>query len=96
MARQEVPQRHEQLARMLAVVAGQRRADVVAQHVADGLGAVLLVQEIVGERYGGDLRNVLMLGNGEDLLLAQVTQGDAVLQTDHGSGLPRAANMTVS
>ena len=84
VGRQEVPQRHEQLARVLPVVAGQRRADVVAQHVADRLGAVLLMEKVVGERHGGDLGNVLVLGHGQDFRLAQVAQGNTVLEADHG------------
>jgi len=78
-----MPQRHDQLARMVAVVARQSRADVVAQHIADLLGTALLVEKIIGQRSSGDLRNVLMLSDRKDFCLAQTTQRDAILERDH-------------
>jgi hypothetical protein len=69
------PQRHEQLARMIAVVAHECRTDIVAEHIPDFLRAVLLMQEIVTECRSGNLRNVLVLGDGEHFRLAQIAQG---------------------
>jgi hypothetical protein len=84
MGRQEMPHRHEQLACVLPVVMGQRRADVVAQHVANLLGAVLLMEKVVGEGHSGDLGNVLVLSHSQNFRVAQVAQGNTIFETDHG------------
>lgn len=48
------------------------------------------MQEVVAECGCGNLRNVLMLGDGEHFCLAQIAQRDAVLKRDHGWPLDQA------
>src|SRR4051812_12180151 len=67
MARQEMAQAHEQLARVLAIVARHRRTDVVAQHLLDPLRTVVLMQQVMRQRCGGDLGDVLVLGDRQHL-----------------------------
>ncbi len=57
--------------------------DIVYDHVADPLAAVLVAQELLGERGRGDLGQVLVLGDREHLFLA--AQSDAVVKCDHAS-----------
>jgi hypothetical protein len=78
-------QRHEELARTVTVALHKGRTHVLAQHVADPLGAMLLMQEIVAQRSGGNLGNMLMLGDGQHLPLAQTAQRNAIFQRDHGT-----------
>src|SRR4029453_2283325 len=77
---QEMPEHHQQLARVVLVAAAQRVVNVVADHVAYPLGAVRLLQQILSYRSCGDLRDMLMLGNGHDLVLGEATHGDTVLR----------------
>ena len=60
-----------------------RAADVVPQHVPNRFRAVLVREQISPERCRGDFRDVLVLGDGQDFRLVQVTHGDAVLERDH-------------
>jgi hypothetical protein len=79
MGQQEMPQRHEQLARMGMVIAPEGRSNIVAHHISDLLGTVLLAKEVVAKCGGGNLWNMLMLGDGEHFLLAQIAQCDAIV-----------------
>ncbi len=66
------------------VAAVECRADVVADHVADALAAVVLLDEVAGERGSGHLRNMLVLGDGEHFLFGQATKCNAIVDADHG------------
>ena len=59
--------------------------DIVHDHVADLLAAVLVAHEILRERGRRDRGQVLVLGDGEHLLLGQAAQPDAVIKRDHAS-----------
>ena len=50
-----------------------RAADVVPQHVPNRFRAVLVREQISPERCRGDFRDVLVLGDGPDFRLVQVT-----------------------
>ena len=82
-----MPEGHEELACMVLVVAPERSPDVVADHVANFLGAVRAFQQVPPHRSGRNLGNVLMFGNGLDFLFAQATQGDTVFKGDHNEFL---------
>jgi hypothetical protein len=73
--------------RMVLVVTPERGPDVVADHVANFLGALRTLQHVPAHRSGRDLGNVLMFGNGLDFLFAQPTQGNAVFKGDHDETL---------
>jgi hypothetical protein len=83
MRLEEMVQDMHQGPHVLAVPARLRRAHIIHDHVADPLGPMLLVEEVFGKCAGGGLRHVLMLGDGQHLLLGQATERDAVFQGDH-------------
>jgi hypothetical protein len=87
MSIDEMPEGHEELAGMILVVAPERGPDVVADHVANFLGALRAFQHVPAHRSGRNLGNMLMFGNGLDFLFAQPTQGDAVFKGDHDESL---------
>lgn len=58
-------------------------ADIPDNHVTDPFGSMRLVEQVLCQGRCHDLRNVLMLGNGEHLHFGQAAHGDAVLQRDH-------------
>lgn len=68
---------------MLFVAARLARPNVIDNHVANFLWAMLLVAEIVSERSCGDFRYVLVFSDSEHLLLAESAKGDAFLNSDH-------------
>ena len=82
VCRQEMPQRHEKLACVVAIVPMERGANVIPQHVPDRLGTVRSRKQVLAERSGCDFRYVLMLGDRQDLRLVQVAHRDAVLECD--------------
>jgi hypothetical protein len=75
---QKVMQHVQECQNVRLVAAPLRRPDVVHDHVADSFGAVLVLQEILGERGSSDFRQVLVLGDGEDLVLGQAAERDAI------------------
>ena len=79
-----MPQRHEQFLRMPDTTSAERLVNVVSDHGPDGFPAMGLFQQIVCQRGGRDLRNVLVLADGSDFVFVQSTKGDAILQRDHG------------
>jgi hypothetical protein len=88
-------QGHEELAGVLAIIAGECLPNVIADHLANGLGPSLLAEKILAQRRGGDLGNVLVLRDGEDFVLGQAAHGDAVIQRDHVGGSLGANGMII-
>jgi hypothetical protein len=56
---------------------------IVGDHVTDNFAPVFSVKQILSEPGRDDLRHMLVLGNGQDLVLIQSTKSDALLQGDH-------------
>ena len=83
MLRQKMSQRHEELLRVLAIAAPQCVADIILQHVADLLGAVVPGQQILRKCGCRDCRDVFVLGDGQDLSLGEAAHRDAVFERDH-------------
>jgi hypothetical protein len=54
---------------MSTVTHALRGTDIVHDHLANFLLTILAHQETLGQPGGGDLRDMLMLGNGEHFLL---------------------------
>jgi hypothetical protein len=73
-------QHHLQREGALALAARFGRLDVVADHGLDGELAVCRARQVVAHLGGGDLRDVLVLRDGEDLVLAQPGQGDTIFE----------------
>lgn len=80
---QEVLEAREKLVHVADVSAVVGRADVVDNHVPDGFQAVLLLQEAARKARGDHDRDVLVLGDGAHLVLAEATQSNAVFKCDH-------------
>jgi hypothetical protein len=60
-----------------------RGDDVFHDHAPDALLAFRCVHEIVAHLDGGHFRNVLVLGDGENLVFGEFGQFDAVLDCKH-------------
>jgi len=76
-------QRHKEFARVLAITTPQCVADIILQHVADLLGAVVPGQQILRKCGCRDCWDVLVLGDGQDLSLSEAAHRDAVFERDH-------------
>lgn len=83
MAGQEVPQSHEQLAGVSAIVVRQRRADIIPQHVPYFLGAVRLMDQVLRQRGRSNFGNMLVLCDSQDLGFVQLAHGNAIFERDH-------------
>src|SRR5262245_33241820 len=75
---QEMPQRHDELARVASIVASKRGTDIIAQHVAYHLGTVIAGEQVLPKRCGRNLRDVLMLRDCQNLGFVEIAQRDAV------------------
>jgi hypothetical protein len=75
---------------MLAVAAIERATDVLADHVADPTGSFRAVEQVLGKRCGRHLGDVFVLRDGENLLLGEATERDAVFEGDHDETFCRA------
>jgi hypothetical protein len=57
--------------------------DVFHDHVSDFLHAVLLLRKILSEGGSGDIGQMLMLRDCENLCLGQAALGNTIVQCDH-------------
>lgn len=80
---EEMMQHMEKRADMLAVSPALRLTYIVYDDVANCLGPVRPAEQILCIGGGCDLRQVLMLRNGEHFLLGKPAKGNAILQRDH-------------
>src|SRR5688572_5375430 len=78
-------QHHLEGEHAVALAARLRGLDVVPDHGLDGEPAVLGARQVVAQLGGGDLRDVLVLGDRGDLLVAQAGQGDTIFEGNHCS-----------
>jgi hypothetical protein len=69
--RNEMLERQSELVGMGPIAAPAGPANVFGDHVPDRLAAVGLVKEILPQRRGGNLRDVLMLGERIHLISRQ-------------------------
>ena len=65
---QKMAQNRDELSGVGHVMPLHGRTDIINHHVADRLRPMLAVKQIVPQRGGNDLRDVLMLTNSLDLL----------------------------
>lgn len=72
-----------QLGRMLDTAGTNSRPDIVDKHLADALGPVLLMQQILPQDCCGHFRHMLMLGNGGDFRFRQSAKANAVFKGNH-------------
>src|SRR5688500_12055057 len=69
---------------------GARLRDVVTDDGLDAALALGCVHEVVAELGRGDLRDVLVMRDGEHLVFREIAKGEAVFQAKHG----RLANLS--
>jgi hypothetical protein len=73
-------QGRRQLGRMLDVSTTHSRPNIVHKHLANALGTMLLMQEILTEDRSGNFRHMFVLGNGSDFSLGQSAHTNAVFK----------------
>ena len=76
---QKMAQNRDELSGVGHVMPLHGRTDIINNHVADRLRPMLAVKQIVSQRGGNDLRDVLMLTNGLDLLRREVAKTDTIV-----------------
>ena len=85
---QEVPQRRDEMPGMRNIVPPNCRADVIEEHVSDVFGAVLAAEHGSAEHSRNCISNMLVLGNGVNLVRREVAKADQVFETNHRSLSP--------
>lgn len=70
---------------VLLVAALLRLPDIIDNHVADFFGSMLLAQKTIDESCGRNFWQMLVLGDGKNLLFGQATERNAVLHGNHTS-----------
>ncbi len=58
-------------------------ADIVHDHIANSVAAMLLRQQVLSERSGSNFRKMFVLGDREDFLFTQATEADTIFEGDH-------------
>jgi hypothetical protein len=81
--REKVAQSRGEFGRMLDIASNHSGSNVVHKHLADALGTVLLVQQILAKNSGRYLRDMFMFGDGGDLRFRQSTQSNAIFKGNH-------------
>lgn len=83
MGSEEVMQDMQQGPDMFGVVAVLGLPDVIGDHPADRLRALVLMREILGVGDRRHFRQVFMLGDGKHLLFGEVTEAKAIFKRNH-------------
>src|SRR3954469_15444703 len=73
---------------MRNIVPANRCADVVNEHVSDVFRSVLAVEQRSAEHNRYSIGNMLVLGNGVNLVRREIAKADQVFETDHRSLRP--------
>ena len=76
---QKMAQNRDKLSGVGHVMPLHGGTDIINNHVPDRLRPMLAVKQIVSQRGGNDLRDVLMLTNGLDLLRREVAKTDTIV-----------------
>jgi hypothetical protein len=83
MSVEEMPQDHEQFARVLLIAATEGVMDIVAHHVAYLLCAVPRFEQVAAHGGSHNIGYVFVLRDGQDLFLREAAKSDGVLKADH-------------
>ena len=86
---QEVPQRRDEMPGMRNIVPPNCRADVIDEHVSDVFGSVLAAEHRSAKHSRNRISDMLVLGNGMNLVRREVAKVDQVFKTNHRSLRPR-------
>jgi hypothetical protein len=73
---QEVPQRRDDFPSMRNIVPPNSRAEIVHQHVPDLLASTIALEQTTTKHNRKRFGNVLVLGNGLNLIRREVTKAD--------------------
>ena len=73
---QEVPQRRDKLPSMRNIVLPNGRADRIHQHVPDLLASALALEQAIAKHSSHDRRDMLVLGNGLDLIRCEIAEAE--------------------
>ncbi len=92
----EVMQNVQQGTDVLLIASALGCPHIVGDHVADYFASVLSVKQVLSEASGDYLRHMLVLGDGQDLVLVQSAKGDALLQGDHDTSSTPALDCALS
>jgi hypothetical protein len=84
----EVPQRRDEVPGMRNIVPANRCTDVIDEHVPDVVRSVLAVEQRSAEHHRYSIGNMLVLGNGVNLVRREIAKADQVFETDHRSLRP--------
>jgi hypothetical protein len=80
---QEVPQRRDNSPSMGNIVLPNGRAEIVHQHVPDLLASTIALEQTTTKHNRKRFGNVLVFGNGLNLIRREVTEADEVFKRDH-------------
>jgi hypothetical protein len=75
----------QQLQHAPLIAALLRGADVLNDHIAYFFFAALLMHEALRQGGSRHRRQMLMLGDGEDLLFGQAAKRNAIVERNHGT-----------
>src|SRR4051794_5858110 len=95
MLMQKMAQNRDELSGVGHVMPLHGCSDIINDHVADRLRPMLAVKQVVPQRGSNDLRDVLMLTNGLDLLRREVAETDTIVYSIFRSGCIVAGGLEV-
>jgi len=76
-------QGRNELGSVLDITAAQGRPYIVHQHLANALGPMLLMKQVLSENRSGHFWQMLMFSNGGDFRLRQPAHANAVFEGNH-------------
>ena len=84
----EVPQRRDELPSMRNIVLPNGRTEVIHQHVPDLFASARALEQATSQHNRDSFGNVLVFGNGANLVRREIAKADQVFETDHRSLRP--------
>jgi hypothetical protein len=82
---QEVPKRRDELPSMRNIVLPNGRTEVIHQHVPDLFASALALEQATSQHNRDSFGNVLVFGNGVNLIRREITEADQVFKGEHES-----------
>jgi len=73
---------------MFDIAGTNSRPDIIHEHLANALGPMLLMQQILAKNRGGNFRHMFVLGDGGDLRFRQSAQADTIFKGNHSKMIP--------
>ena len=82
---QEVPQRRDEMPGLRNIMPPNSHSDLVHQDVSDLLGSVHGLEQRCAEHNRKRISDVLVLGNGVDLIRREIAEADQIDERDYAS-----------